>query len=126
MLVVDAPTSTAHGNHALFEGVAMDRSPGERAGDRARVGLIDLLDMAAAAGCLPFRRALLCIPAARIDWSEALSEPVEAAFWRAIDRPRLVERWRSDESPGGNPDPDRAAGTRRWLGGGVTAILTRS
>jgi len=97
MLVVDAADlDSAPGTIALFEGVAMDRFlASARRRTVHEVGLIDLLDMARLQGCLPFRRALLCIQPARIDWSEALSEPVEAAFCGAIEQARaLLERWR--------------------------------
>ncbi len=71
MLVVDAADldSTA-GTIALFEGMAMDRFvTSVRRRTVHEVGLIDLLDMARLQGCLPSRRALLCIQPARIDWS---------------------------------------------------------
>ena len=58
------------------------------------VGLIDLLDMARLRGCLPPRRALLCIQPGRIDWSEQLSTPVAAALPEAVRQAAaLLERW---------------------------------
>jgi hydrogenase maturation protease len=96
MLVVDAADlDSAPGTIALFEGVAMDRFLASvRRRTVHEVGLIDLLDMARLQGCLPSRRALLCIQPARIDWSEALSAPVEAAFCGAVGQARaLLGRW---------------------------------
>jgi hydrogenase maturation protease len=58
------------------------------------LGLIDLLDMARLQGCLPARRALLCIQPSRIEWSEALSAPVMQAFPDAIRQAQaLLARW---------------------------------
>jgi hydrogenase maturation protease len=96
MLVVDAADlDSAPGTTALFEGMAMDRFlTSARRRTVHEVGLIDLLDMARLQGCLPSRRALLCIQPARIDWSEALSAPVAAAFSGALEQARgLLERW---------------------------------
>jgi hydrogenase maturation protease len=97
MLVVDAAQlDSMPGTTALFEGVAMDRLLATvRRRTVHEVGLIDLLDMARLQDCLPTRRALLCIQPAHIQWSEALSAPVEAAFGGAIEQARtLLERWR--------------------------------
>lgn len=97
ILVADAADlDAAPGTIALFEGVRMDRFlASARRRTVHEVGLIDLLDMARLQGCLPSRRALLCIQPAHIHWSEALSTPVEAAFDRAIEQARvLLERWR--------------------------------
>jgi hydrogenase maturation protease len=97
MLVVDAAElESMPGTVALFEGSAMDRLLATaRRRTVHEVGLIDLLDMARLRDCLPTRRALLCIQPAHIDWSEALSTPVEAAFGGAVDQARaLLERWR--------------------------------
>jgi hydrogenase maturation protease len=58
------------------------------------VGLIDLLDMARLEGCLPRRRALLCIQPCRIDWSDALSAPVAQVLPEAARQAReLLRRW---------------------------------
>ncbi len=97
MLVLDAAElSSEPGTVALFEGLAMDRLLASvRRRTVHEVGLIDLLDMARAAG-LPTdpARAALHQPA-HIDWSETLSTPVEAAFGGAIEQARaLLERWR--------------------------------
>jgi hydrogenase maturation protease len=97
MLVVDAAQlDTTPGTTAMFEGVAMDLLlTSARRRTVHEVGLMDLLDMARLQGCLPARRALLCIQPARIEWSEALSPPVEAALGGAMDQARtLLERWR--------------------------------
>jgi hydrogenase maturation protease len=97
MLVVDAADlDSAPGTIALFEGVAMDRFLASvRRRTVHEVGLIDLLDMARLQGCLPTRRALLCIQPARIEWSETLSAPVEAAFCAAVGQARaILDRWR--------------------------------
>jgi hydrogenase maturation protease len=97
MLVVDAADLDSRpGTLALFEGIEMDRFlVSLRRRTVHEVGLIDLLDMARLQDCLPTRRALLCIQPARIEWSETLSAPVEAAFGAAIERARdLLERWR--------------------------------
>ncbi len=97
MLVVDAgELDSMPGTVALFEGIAMDRLlTSTRRRTVHEVGLIDLLDMARLQGCLPNRRALLCIQPARIDWCETLSTPVEAAFGGALEQAcALLERWR--------------------------------
>jgi len=96
MLAIDAgELDGAAGTVALFEGLAMDRFLASvRRRTVHEVGLIDLLDMARLQGCLPARRALLCIQPAHIQWSEALSAPVTAAFPRALEQARgLLERW---------------------------------
>ena len=96
MLVVDtADLDSAPGTIALFEGEAMDRYlTSVRRRTVHEVGLMDLLDMARLQDCLPSRRALLCIQPACINWSEALSAPVAAAFPGALEQARaLLERW---------------------------------
>jgi hydrogenase maturation protease len=96
MLVVDAADlNDAAGSIGLFEGAQMDRF---LASTRRRtvheVGLIDLLDMARLQGCLPRRRALLCIQPCRIEWSETLSKPVAQALPEASRQARaLLQRW---------------------------------
>jgi hydrogenase maturation protease len=58
------------------------------------VGLIDLLDIARLLGCLPERRALLCLQPERIDWSTSLSAPVEQALGLATMRAKaLLQQW---------------------------------
>jgi hydrogenase maturation protease len=96
MLVVDAADlNRVSGAVALFEGAAMD---GFLTSTRRRsvheVGLIDLLDMARLQGCLPPRRALLCIQPCRIDWSETLSRSVAEALPEAARQAQaLLQRW---------------------------------
>jgi hydrogenase maturation protease len=79
----------------LFEGEEMDaclRRPRTRSVHER--GLIDLLEVARVRGCLPQRRALLCIQPKRVDWGEALSLPVFQALPRASCAvAQLLERW---------------------------------
>jgi hydrogenase maturation protease len=96
MLAIDAAEiDGCPGTIGLYEGSAMDaflRSTRRRTVHE--VGLIDLLDMARLSGCLPQRRALLCIQPGRIDWSEQLSPPVAAALPEAARRASaLLEQW---------------------------------
>jgi hydrogenase maturation protease len=96
MLVIDAAElgSPAAGI-GLFEGDAMDRFL-RRTRRRTvhEVGLIDLLDMARLEGCLPRRRALLCIQPYRIDWSDSLSAPVAQLLPEAARQAlQLLRRW---------------------------------
>jgi hydrogenase maturation protease len=96
MLVIDAADlNRVAGAIALFEGAAMD---GFLTSTRRRsvheVGLIDLLDMARLQGCLPPRRALLCIQPCNIDWSETLSTSVAEALPEAARQAQvLLQRW---------------------------------
>ena len=96
LLVIDAADlSRPAGAVALFEGAAMD---GFLTSTRRRsvheVGLIDLLDMARLQGCLPPRRALLCIQPSHIDWSETLSTSVAEALPEAARQAQaLLQRW---------------------------------
>jgi hydrogenase maturation protease len=96
MLVADAADlRSAPGTVALFEGPAMDQFlAGARRRTVHEVGLIDLLDMARLQGCLPRRRALLCIQPLCIDWRETLSEPVVRALPEAVRQSMaLLRRW---------------------------------
>lgn len=96
MLALDAADiNSGAGDIALYEGAAMDDFLcSTRRRTVHEVGLIDLLDMARLSGCLPPRRALLCIQPGRIDWSEQLSTPVAAALAEAVRRAgALLERW---------------------------------
>jgi len=98
MLVLDAADlDSPSGTVALFEGTAMDQFLGTaRRRTVHEVSLIDLLDMARLQGCLPRRRALLCIQPSRIDWSETLSPPVAAALPEAAHQAlALLQRWRT-------------------------------
>jgi hydrogenase maturation protease len=97
MLVIDATNiERPAGSLALFEGPAMDRFlTGARRRTVHEVGLIDLLDVARLLGCLPERRALLCLQPERIDWSTALSAPVERSLDEAtIMAKTLLQQWR--------------------------------
>jgi hydrogenase maturation protease len=96
LLVVDAAELEASpGMVALFEGSAMDsflRSARRRTVHE--VGIIDLLDMARLRGSLPSRRALLCIQPGPIDWTDALSTPVELGLATAVSKARaLISIW---------------------------------
>ncbi len=96
MLVIDAADlNRPAGAVGLFEGSAMDEFlASTRRRSVHEVGLIDLLDMARLQGCLPPRRALLCIQPRRIDWSETLSTSVAEALPEAARQARLLlQRW---------------------------------
>jgi hydrogenase maturation protease len=96
MLVIDAADiDGAPGAISLVEGAAMDAFlKSTRRRTVHEVGLIDLLDMARLQGCLPPRRALLCIQPGRIDWSESLSPPVAEALPEAARQAKaLLCRW---------------------------------
>jgi hydrogenase maturation protease len=96
MLVIDAADiGRPPGTLALFQGVAMDAFlTSARRRTVHEVGLIDLLDIARLLGCLPERRALLCLQPERIDWSTSLSAPVEQALGLATMRAKaLLQQW---------------------------------
>ncbi len=96
MLVIDAANlGGPPGTLALFEGIAMDDFlSGVRRRTVHEVGLIDLLDIARMLGCLPQRRALLCLQPERIDWSTSLSAPVEQSLGEATRWAKaLLQRW---------------------------------
>jgi hydrogenase maturation protease len=96
MLVIDAADiGRPPGTLALFQGVAMDAFlTSARRRTVHEVGLIDLLDIARLLGCLPDRRALLCLQPERIDWSTSLSAPVEQALGLATTRAKaLLQQW---------------------------------
>jgi hydrogenase maturation protease len=97
MLVIDAADlNDTPGTVRLFEGVAMDEFlQSTRRRSVHEVGLIDLLDMARLQGCLPSRRALLCVQPLRLDWGENLSAAVEEALPKAARLARdTLRRWR--------------------------------
>jgi hydrogenase maturation protease len=79
ILVIDAanihePPATI----GVFEGMAMD-----------------LLDCARLLGCLPSRRALICIQPQSIDWSTSLSGTVERALSEAAQQAKaIMQAWR--------------------------------
>jgi hydrogenase maturation protease len=96
MLVLDAADLGGEpGTIALFENDTMDQFlKTTRRRTVHEVGLIDLLDMARLQGCLPRRRALLCIQPGRIDWCEALSTAVADAMTDAVRQARLtLQHW---------------------------------
>lgn len=98
MLVIDAADlEVGPGQVALFEGDQMDRFlQSSRRRTVHEIGLIDLLDMARLQGCLPSRRALLCVQPDRMDWGEALSPVVAGAMPEAARRAtELLHRWAS-------------------------------
>jgi hydrogenase maturation protease len=82
LLVIDAAdVSGTPGAVRLFEGILMDAFlQGGRRRTVHEVGITDLLDMARLRGCLPQRRALLCVQPGCIDWGEALSPAVAGAL----------------------------------------------
>ena len=98
MLVVDAANlGAAAGTVRVYESDAMDQFI-RRAGPRSvhEVGLADVMDMARLHGCLPSRRAIVCVQPARFEWSETLSPAVEAATEHARVQIRdLLSRWTS-------------------------------
>jgi hydrogenase maturation protease len=98
LLVIDAADlRRAPGALGLFEGDKMDsflRSSRRRTVHE--IGLLDLLDMARLRGCLPHRRALLCVQPDRIDWGEELSLSVaEALPDAARQATELLHRWKN-------------------------------
>jgi hydrogenase maturation protease len=96
LLAVDAANLEAPaGTVQVFEEAAMDRFICRSRGRSVHeVGLADLMDMARLHGCLPRRRALVCIQPARIDWGEPLSEAVLAAMPYACAQVRnVLRRW---------------------------------
>lgn len=96
MLVVDAAElEAAAGTVRVFESDAMDRFIRRTRGRSVHeVGLADLMDMARLHGCLPSRRALVCVQPERIDWGEVLSPVVQSATPHACRQVReLLCRW---------------------------------
>jgi len=98
ILVIDAADLNGPpGTIRLLEGAAMDEFlKTTRRRTVHEVGLIDLLDMARLHGCLPSRRALLCIQPSHIDWSETLSDTVAKALPEAAHQARtILLRWKN-------------------------------
>ena len=96
MLVIDAANlERPAGSLALFEGIAMDEFlTSARRRTVHEVGLVDLLDAARLLGCLPERRALLCLQPERIAWSAALSAPLERSLAEATRLAKTVlQHW---------------------------------
>jgi hydrogenase maturation protease len=97
MLVVGAADlREAPGTVAIFEGADMDAFlSGFRRRTAHELGLANLMDLARLLRRLPSRRALLAIQPGRIDRSNALSAPVDAALPLALKRAEeLLRRWR--------------------------------
>jgi len=98
LVVIDAAElGSVPGAVRVFEGEDMDRFLG---GSRKRsvheVGLLDLMAVAALAGRLPARRALVGIQPQALGWGDAPSRPVAQAIPTACDRAReLIARWRA-------------------------------
>jgi hydrogenase maturation protease len=96
LLVIDsADLSGVPGTVRLFEGPQMD---GFLKSTRCRtvreLGVTDLIAMARLRGCLPSRRALLCIQPGCVDRGKALSIPVAQAMPAAAMAAReLLEQW---------------------------------
>ena len=98
LIVLDAAEMhAAPGSVDVFEGEHMDDFLGsERKRSVHEVSLLDLMALAALAGHLPPRRALIGIQPESIDWSESPSELVARAIPAACERAReLIERWQS-------------------------------
>ena len=98
LIVLDAAEMKAEpGSVAVFEGSRMDEFIGsERKRSVHEVSLLDLMAVAALAGRLPGRRALVGIQPAWIDWSDSPSEVVAQAIPQACERAReLIERWQA-------------------------------
>ena len=96
LLVIDAAElAEAPGAVRLFEDGQMDAFlHGGRRRSVHEVGIIDLLDMARLRGCLPQRRALLCVQPVCIAWGDALSPAVAGALPEAAQVARdLLRRW---------------------------------
>ena len=96
MLIIDAANiGRPPGALAMYQGVAMDAFlTSARRRTVHEVGLIDLLDMARLLGCLPQRRALLCLQPEHIDWSTSLSVPVERSLGEATTQAKaLLQGW---------------------------------
>lgn len=96
LLVIDAADLAGPpGTVRLFEDLEMDAFlKSTRRRSVHEVGIIDLMDMARLRGCLPIRRALLCIQPGRIDWGEVITLPVAQALpVAALAAKEVLERW---------------------------------
>ena len=97
VLVIDAAELGAEpGTVRVFEGQAMDEFLG--AGGKKsvhEVGLHDLMAIAALAGRLPERRALIGIQPQELGWGDAPSARVAEGIGRACAQAQdIIERWR--------------------------------
>lgn len=98
LVVIDAAElGAAPGTVRVFEGEDMDRFLGaSRKRSVHEVGLLDLMAVAALAGRLPERRALIGIQPHALGWGDVPSAPVASAIPRACDRTlELIARWRA-------------------------------
>lgn len=95
LIVVDAAImGSVPGCIRVFEGAAMDRQLRGKGRSVHEVGLAELLDMARLSDTLPYRRALVGIEPALVDWGEHLTPPVATAVPAAIATVReLIARW---------------------------------
>jgi hydrogenase maturation protease len=96
VVIIDAAElGTEAGAVRVFEGAAMDDFLGaERKRSVHEVGLRDLMAVAALAGRLPERRALIGIQPAELGWGDApsprVAEGISHACVRALE---IIERW---------------------------------
>jgi hydrogenase maturation protease len=96
VVIIDAADFGAQaGAVRVFEGAAMDDFLGtERKRSVHEVGLRDLMAVAALAGRLPERRALIGIQPLELGWGEAPSPRVAEGISRACARAReIIQRW---------------------------------
>ena len=96
LIVVDAAEmGVSPGSVRVYEGEQMDAFLGSnRKRSVHEVGLIDLMAMAALAGRLPERRALIGIQPKSVDWSVVPSAPVAEAIPKACKHAfELLEKW---------------------------------
>lgn len=97
VLVIDAADFGAEaGDVRVFEGEAMDDFLGAgRNKSVHEVGLRDLMAVAALAGRLPERRALVGIQPLELGWGDAPSPRVAEGIGRACAQAQeIIERWR--------------------------------
>ena len=98
VVVIDAADFGAEaGDVQVFEGEAMDDFLGSgRNKSVHEVGLRDLMAVAALAGRLPERRALVGIQPLELGWGDAPSPAVADGIGRACARAlEIIERWRA-------------------------------
>lgn len=98
VVVIDAADFGAEpGAVRVFEGEAMDDYLGSGSNRSVHeVGLRDLMAVAALAGRLPKRRALIGIQPRELGWGDAPSAPVAAGISHACAHAlEIIARWRS-------------------------------
>jgi hydrogenase maturation protease len=98
VVVMDAAELEAEaGGVRVFEGEAMDRFlTSARRRSVHEVGLHDLMAVAALAGRLPERRALIGIQPQELGWGDAPSPRVAEGISRACEQAlAIIERWQS-------------------------------